>query len=314
MPKKKIMVALGGNAILRHREKGTAEEQLGHIRETSKHLVEMVRAGHELVVTHGNGPQVGDILLQNDIAKDKLPQMPLDICGAETQGMIGYMMQRSLDQEFEVRKIKKPVATILTQVRVDKNDPAFETPTKFIGPYYTALEAKQLHKEKGWTVIEDSGRGYRRVVPSPEPVDILELSSIRALFDAGTLVIAGGGGGVPIVEGPSGEISGVEAVIDKDHTAALMARLLEVDVLLILTDVAAAAIDFGKPNQKDLRDVSLPQAREYFAMGQFAKGSMGPKVESCMRFVQKTNGTAIITSLEHANAALEGKAGTRFRP
>jgi carbamate kinase len=310
----KIMVALGGNAILRHKEKGTAEEQLGHIRETSKHLAEMIKAGHELVVTHGNGPQVGDVLLKNDIAKDKLPPMPLDICGAETQGMIGYMMQRSLDQEFHLRGIKKAVATVVTQTRVDKRDPAFETPTKFIGPFYTALEAKQLRSDKGWSVIADGDRGFRRVVPSPEPIDVLELPSIKALFEGGTLVIAGGGGGVPIVEDSRGEVSGVEAVIDKDHTAALMARLLKVDVLLILTDVAAAALDFGKPNQKDLRDVSIHQAKEYFKMGQFAKGSMGPKVDSCMRFVEKTGGKAIITSLEHAKDALEGNAGTHFRP
>lgn len=309
---KKVLVALGGNAILRHRETGTAEEQLGHIRETSKHLVDIVDEGHRIAITHGNGPQVGDILVQQEVAKDALPPMPLDICGAETQGMIGYMLQRSLDQELTERGELVAVVTILTQVHVDKDDPAFGNPTKFIGPYYTAFQAHRLAEEKGWSVAEDSGKGYRRVVPSPEPQRILEADSIKRLFDAGAIVIACGGGGVPVTHDETGTLVGVEAVVDKDHSAAVMGRVVGADVLLILTDVDAAAINYGKRTEEHLAELSVAEAGEYLEAGEFPQGSMGPKVESAVRFVEAGGELSIITSLERAKEALDGRAGTRI--
>lgn len=304
-----VMIALGGNAILRHREKGTAEEQFAHVRETSAHLAEIIEAGHSIVVTHGNGPQVGDILLKNDMARDKLPPMPLDVCGAESQGMIGYMLQRCLDQELAARGIDRPCATVLTQIEVDPSDAAFENPTKFIGPYYTAMEASQLRDEKGWVVHEQPGKGYRRVVPSPEPKHVLELRSIRTLLNAGAVVVAGGGGGIPVTE-RDGELVGIEAVVDKDHTADLLGRLLGADVLLILTDVERVALDFGKPTEHAVDELTIEEAEAEMRQGQFLEGSMGPKVESCIRFVQGGGEKAVITSLERAKDALDGKAGT----
>lgn len=305
-----VVVALGGNAILRHHEEGTAEDQLTHIRETSARLAEIIEAGHSLIVTHGNGPQVGDILLAYDLAKARLPPMPLDVCGAESQGMLGYMFQRCMDQEFVARGVDRPVVTLVTQVEVDPADAAFENPTKFIGPYYTAMEAGALRKDKGWVIREQSGKGFRRVVPSPQPKRILELDSIRTLFNAGAVVIAAGGGGIPISENGRGAITGVEAVIDKDHTSALLAQLMDADVLLILTDVERVALDFGKPTEREVSEFTVEQAREQLEAGQFPEGSMGPKIESCLRFVEGGGDRAIITSLERARDALDGKAGT----
>lgn len=313
-----VLVALGGNAILRHREKGTADEQFGHVRETCTHLVEIMSEGHTIAITHGNGPQVGDILLSGDIAKDTLPPMPLDVAGAESQGMIGYMFQRGLYAAMRAaapaHNLVRPVATIVSQVLVDANDPAFGNPTKFIGPYYTAMQAAQLRDEKGWVIVADSHKGYRRVVPSPEPIDIIERDAITALFSDGVIVIACGGGGVPVVADQDGGIVGVEAVIDKDHTAALLAKVLEADVLLILTDVERVSIDYGKPRERALDDLTVGDAETLLDQGQFPAGSMGPKVESAVRFIRAGGKRAIITSLEKATMAIDGGAGTTIRP
>lgn len=307
----KILVALGGNAILQHKDTGTAEEQFANVGMTCRQLVQLLRQGHQISVTHGNGPQVGDILLQNEIAENTLPAMPLDVCGAESQGLIGYMMQQSFDNELKAVGLDRSIVTVLTQTLVDANDLAFKNPSKPIGPYYSAMEASKLRQEKGWTIINDSGRGYRRVVPSPQPKEIVEGKLIRNLFDKGAVVISTGGGGIPVVRSDDGKtLKGVEAVIDKDLGAALLATTLGVEVLLILTDVDKVSLDFGKPNQKSLDNLTAADCKAYLSEGQFPPGSMGPKVEAARRFVESGEKKAIITSLSHALDALEGKNGT----
>ncbi len=307
----KILVALGGNAILQHKDTGTAEEQFTNVRTTCKQLVQLMLQEHHIAVTHGNGPQVGDILLKNEIAKNTLPPMPLDICGAESQGMIGYMMQQSLDNELKSVGMDKGIVTLLTQTLVDAADPAFENPSKPIGPFYSAMEASKLRQEKGWTIINDSGRGYRRVVPSPNPMEIIEGKIIRSLFDAGFVVISTGGGGIPVVRRNDGRIlKGVEAVIDKDLGAALLASNLGVEVLLILTDVDKVSLNFGKPNQEALDKLTNAECKRYISEGQFPPGSMGPKIEAARRFVEAGGKKAIITSLNHALDALGERNGT----
>ncbi len=254
---------------------------------------------------------MGDILLRNELAKDSLPVMPLDICGAESQGMIGYMLQQSLTNELNEIGANRPVATILTQSIVDQNDPAFINPSKPIGPFYTAMEASQLRNEKNWKIINDSGRGYRRVVPSPRPIAIPEFPIIKEMFDLNFIVIQCGGGGIPVVRKPRGELVGVEAVIDKDLCASLLATLLDVDTLLILTDVDNVSLNYGTPGQKPVDRLTTAECKQYLADGQFPAGSMGPKIEAAMNFANSgENKTAIITSLELAEASLDGRAGT----
>jgi carbamate kinase len=307
----RILVALGGNAILSRRGRGTAKEQLATVDQTSRQVVEMVREGHEVVITHGNGPQVGDILLAYDSAKETLPPMPLDLAGALSQGMIGYMLQQSLESELRRTKTKKDVAVVITQTLVSESDPAFSHPSKPIGPFYEEAEAARLAKEKGWAMANDSNRGFRRVVPSPEPVEIVEAPTIRRLFEAGTLVIAAGGGGVPVVrERGSGRFRGVEAVIDKDLASAILAKDLGIEVMAVLTDVEGVCLDYGKPTQRLLRHLSLRDARRYLREGQFPEGSMGPKVEAAARFVESGGVKALITSLTKVEDSLAGKAGT----
>jgi carbamate kinase len=308
---RRVLVALGGNAILRHKESGTAEEQLQNVREVSRLIARLAAGGSHIAITHGNGPQVGDILLKNEMAKKILPPMPLDICGAESQGMIGYLLQQSLVNELRLAGMDTRVATVLTQTLVDEDDPAFRDPQKPIGPFYTALEATKLKGEKGWTIVNDAGRGYRRVVPSPEPVEILEGTMIRTLYDEGFMVIASGGGGVPVLrDRKNGTIGGVEAVIDKDHSAAVLAGVLGVGVLLILTDVDNAYLNFERPGQRALGKIALGEAQRHMEAGHFLKGSMLPKIESAIRFLRSGGEISIITSPALAEEALAGRAGT----
>ncbi len=304
---KTIVVALGGNAILQKGEKGTFEEQYGNVRKTCKHIVKLIEQGYNVVITHGNGPQVGAILLQNEAGKDLVPPMPLDVCGAESQGFIGYMIQQNLDN---LLKGKKPVATVVTQVVVDINDPAFNEPSKPVGPFYDEKQAKKLADEKGWVVKEDAGRGWRRVVPSPDPKRIVEASSINALIKAGIVVIASGGGGIPVVEKPDGSLSGVEAVIDKDLAGERLAKEVKADILMILTSVDQVYLNYGKPEQKGISKMTIGEAKKYYEEGHFAKGSMGPKIKAAIRFIENGGKKAIITSPELATDALAGKAGT----
>ncbi len=310
---KTIVVALGGNAILQRGEKGTAEEQRSNVRATADQIASLIESGYRVVLTHGNGPQVGNILIQNELARDKVPAMPMDICGAESQGMIGYMMQQTMGNELLRRGMRMPVASVVTQTIVSVEDQAFRKPTKPVGPFYDEGYARKKI-EAGETWIEDAGRGWRKVVPSPDPKELVELESIRALARDSTLVICTGGGGIPVVRDRDGNLRGVEAVIDKDLGGQRLATGLEADVFMILTDVPAAAINYGKPEQKWLGKLTVQETRALQKEGHFKSGSMGPKVEACCRFVEAGGKRAIIASLTQALDALAGKAGTQIVP
>ena len=307
----RIVVALGGNALGK-----TPEEQLELVKETSRQIVKIVEEGHEVVVVHGNGPQVGMINLAFDNSYQNeagTPLMPFAECGAMSQGYIGYHLQQTITDELNKKKINKECVTVVTQVEVDPKDPAFENPTKPVGMFYTKEQAKEIEKEKGYTFVEDAGRGYRRVVPSPKPVDIVEKDVIREMISDGNLVITCGGGGIPVRVDEKDGYEGVDAVIDKDFAACKLAKVIEADVLLILTAVSKVCIRFNTPEQKELDEITLEEAEEYVKNGEFAKGSMLPKVEACMDFVRNSEkGTAIISALKDGLNALEGKTGTRI--
>jgi carbamate kinase len=306
----KIVIALGGNALQSGKGEATAEAQLKVVKKTCEHLADISCMGYEIGVVHGNGPQVGRILLASETAKDVTPAMPFDVCGAMSQGYIGYHIQEALKYALAKRNRNVPVSTIVTQVVVEKKDPAFQNPTKPIGPFYNEEEAKAMQEEKGYTMKEDAGRGWRRVVPSPMPRRIVEIDAIKKLWPS-TITISVGGGGIPVIEKRNGTLEGIAAVIDKDFGAELLAEKVEADVLMILTEVEQVAINFNKPNQENLAHLTLEDADRYIDEGQFAPGSMLPKVEAAMKFVRKyPNKKAIITSLDKAVDALEGKTGT----
>lgn len=309
MAAKKIVIALGGNAL-----GNTPEEQLELVKNTAKSIVDLVADGHQVIVAHGNGPQVGAINLAMEYSANNgagTPGMPFPECGAMSQGYIGYHLQQAIEAELESRSMDKKVATIVTQVEVDAKDPGFVHPTKPIGSFYSKEEADKIVAEKGYTFVEDAGRGYRRVVPSPIPVKIVELDIIKALVEQGHIVIACGGGGIPVIKKEVG-YEGVAAVIDKDRSSAKLALDLGADSLVILTAVEKVCINFNKPNQEALSTLTLAEAEKHIADNQFAKGSMLPKVEACMSYVKEntTGGTALITSLEKAKEALRGETGT----
>lgn len=309
MPEK-IVIALGGNALQSGKGEATAEAQLKVVKKTCEHIADISCAGYEIGLVHGNGPQVGRILLASETAKDVTPAMPFDVCGAQSQGYIGYHIQQALRYALAKRNRNIPVVTIETQTIVERKDPAFKTPTKPIGPFYTEEEAKRMQEEKGYTMKEDAGRGWRRVVASPLPRKIVEIDAIRTLWPS-TITISVGGGGIPVVEKRNGALEGVAAVIDKDFGAELLAEEIGADILMILTEVENVAINFNKPDQKNLTSMTLEEADRYIEEGQFAPGSMLPKVEAAMKFVRTyPNKKAIITSLDKAVDALNGKTGT----
>ncbi|MEB6146272.1 carbamate kinase [Enterococcus casseliflavus] len=307
---KRVVIALGGNAILKPNQPATVETQLANIQLSAEQIAKIEKLDHQIVVTHGNGPQVGNILRQNEEAKEVVPPFPLDVCNAESQGFIGYLMEQSIKNKIEQEALTSNVVTLLTQVEVAADDPAFEKPTKPIGLFYSEEEAKKMAEEKHWVMEEDAGRGYRRVVPSPQPVTIHGVESMVHLLNQNTIVIAGGGGGIPVVKQAEG-LKGIEAVIDKDRTGKKLAEQVDADVFMMLTDVNNVYINYGTPKQEKLTGLSVSEAQAYFDAGHFAEGSMGPKMEAAIAFA-KQGKTAIICSLEEADLALLGEAGTRI--
>ena len=309
----RIVIALGGNAL-----GNNPEEQLELVKNTAKAIVDLIKEGHEIMIGHGNGPQVGMINLAMEYASQEganTPTMPSPECGAMSQGYIGYHLQQAIGNELKRENIDKCCVTVITQVVVDEHDPAFKNPTKPIGSFYTKEDAEKIEKEKGYTFVEDSGRGYRRVVASPKPVEIVESNVIEKIVATGNIVITVGGGGIPVIKTNNGELKGVPAVIDKDSSSAKLAQDLAADMLIILTAVEKVAINFNKPDQKDLSSMTLKECEKYISEGHFAKGSMLPKVEACKKFVEESpkNAVAIITSLEKAAEAIRGETGTTIR-
>ena len=309
--KETIVIAIGGNAIARESQYGTVGDQYENITSLCDSIIDLVEVGYRVVLTHGNGPQVGNLLLKNEATRQVLPFDSLDICVSETQGSIGYLFSQTLYNRFLHRGIRKSVLTFITQVVVDERDPSFQHPTKPIGPFYTEDQASELERDNGFTLAEDSGRGYRRVVASPKPLRIVEKEAIKLLIEAGYLVLTVGGGGIPVFQ-RDGILTGAEAVIDKDHASALLAGEIGADILVILTGVEQVALDFGKPGQRNLDRMSVDEAKKYLIEGQFPAGSMGPKIEAACRFAKESGKTAIVTSIDKLKDALEGKTGTRI--
>jgi carbamate kinase len=315
MPNKKIaVVAVGGNSLIKDKNRQTVPDQYAAAVESMSHIAGMIEAGWDVLVTHGNGPQVGFILRRSELSLHELHVVPLDYCGADTQGAIGYMFQRALHNEFRRRGIKKEAATVVTQVLVDRKDPAFQNPSKPIGSFMDQAQADAHRQADGWSVVEDAGRGWRRVVASPDPKRVIEAPAIQKLVEAGFVVICVGGGGIPVIENEHGDLEGIEAVIDKDFGGALLANSVKADLLLITTAVEKVAINFNKPDQQWLDKLTLAEAKGYLAEGHFAKGSMGPKIEAIIRFLESGGKEALITDPANIERALQGKTGTRIVP
>jgi carbamate kinase len=306
-----MLLAIGGNSLIRAGEKGTVAEQLANARRTAGAIIGLIRDGYRLVITHGNGPQVGADLLRSERAADQVPGLPLDVCGAATQGEIGYLLCQSLHDELEAAGLHAPLVSLITQTVVSRDDPAMQHPTKPIGPFYSRADAEQRKHAFGWQIVEDAARGYRRVVPSPEPIDIVELEVIRDLVNDGVLVVAVGGGGIPVVR-CNGTLQGVEAVIDKDRASALLASRLGVDIFAISTDADFVYRDYKTSTQQPLTRVTVSEMEAHLRAGQFPPGNMGPKVESALRFLRNGGHEVIITSYQHLYEAVAGRAGTHI--
>jgi carbamate kinase len=314
--KKVAVVAIGGNSLIKSKQQQTVQDQYKAAQETSTHLVDMIEAGWDIAVGHGNGPQVGFILRRSEIAHkvEGMHEVPLDVCGADSQGAIGYSLQQTIHNELRKRGIDKPAATIITQVRVDANDPAFQAPAKPIGTFMEEDEAMKRKEELGWDIVEDAGRGWRRVVASPIPVEIMELEAIKALIASGTVTITVGGGGIPVIETEAGLV-GKAAVIDKDFASAFLANEINADLLLISTAVEKVALNFGKPDQVELEQMTVAEAKKYLDEGtHFAKGSMEPKIKAIVKFLEQGGKEAIVTNPENIGRALKGETGTRIIP
>lgn len=316
MEKRKIaVVAIGGNSLIKNEKRTAAPDQYEAARESTHHIADMIESGWEVAIGHGNGPQVGFILRQSEVTHkvEGQPEVPLDICGAQSQGFIGYMLQQNLQNELFQRNIKKNVATVITQVLVDKSDPAFQHPSKPIGGFMNELEAREKERDLDWNVVEDAGRGWRRVVASPLPKEVVELDTIMALINAGVIVVTVGGGGIPVVDEGNGRYIGTAAVIDKDYASSLLAREIKADLFLISTAVEKVAINFGKPNQEWLDNITLADAKRYLEEGtHFAKGSMAPKIQAVIWYLEAGGKEAIITNPENIGKALRGETGTHI--
>jgi carbamate kinase len=308
------VVAVGGNALIKDKAHKTVQDQFDAAKDTMAHIVDMIEKGWDVVVTHGNGPQVGFILRRSELARHELHEVPLDYCGADTQGAIGYMFQKALYNEFNRRGIQKDVATVITQTIVNKNDPAFQNPSKPIGSFMEEAEAKTRANQDGWTVVEDAGRGWRRVVPSPIPERIVEAPVIDTLVKAGIIVVGVGGGGIPVVEDENGKLRGIDAVIDKDFGSCLMALNINADLFVISTAVEKVALNFNTPDVKWLDQMTVAEAKQYIKEGHFKPGSMLPKVQAIIKYLENGGKKALITDPEHIGVALDGKTGTWIVP
>jgi carbamate kinase len=310
--RKLAVVAFGGNALLRPEDRGMHEEQIARAKQAARWLAELVVRGYHVIVVHGNGPQVGNILIQAEEASTKVPPQTLDVAVAQTEGSMGFLLQQAIRNRLESIGAAAQVATVLTEVEVDVNDPAFKKPTKPIGPFFTRYRAEALERDLGWTMREDAGRGWRHVVPSPRPLRILNSGVITHMLEDARVVIAAGGGGIPVVRGRDGQWRGIEAVIDKDYASALLASNLKAQLYVILTGVATVSLDFGKPTERAVDRMTVADAERHLRDGQFPAGSMGPKVEAAIQFVRTTGSEVLITDVDHLRDALEGRAGTRI--
>ena len=309
---KTIVIAIGGNSLIKDAQHMSVSDQYAAIVETAKHITDLVERSFRVVITHGNGPQVGFILLRSEHSRGLLHEVPLDSIGADTQGAIGYQIQQAMQNEFRKRNLKRSVATVVTQTLVDKNDPAFQKPSKPIGQFYTKEDAEDRMRTEKWTMIEDAGRGWRRVVPSPKPMRIIEAEVIQHLVNDGFIVVAAGGGGIPVVQDEQGNLRGTAAVIDKDLASAVLAKEIAADVLVISTAVEKVCLNFGKPDQKDLDKMTVAEAKQHVTEGHFKPGSMLPKVQACIQFIENGGSEALITCPEKLSDALGGRTGTRL--
>jgi carbamate kinase len=310
--RKKAVVALGGNAIIQKGEKGDIHQQFANTRKTLDGIMELIERNYDMVITHGNGPQVGNLFLMVEASRGVIEPLPLGVLVADTQGQMGYMIQQSLQNRLTQENLKRLVATVITQIIVDKNDPSFDNPTKPVGPFYTAEEADKIINERGWNMVEDSGRGYRLVVASPKPQEVVEIDTIRNLLREEAIVIAAGGGGIPVMIEEDGTFEGVDAVVDKDYASSVLARDLEADLLLIQTGVDKVSLNYNTPEQENLDVLTIDDAKKYLAEGQFPPGSMGPKIEAAIQFLESGGKEVIITSIEKVGAAIDGNDGTRI--
>ncbi len=312
MKRKTALIAFGGNALLPDNDHGREEDQMANAREAAELMVHVVKKGYELIIVHGNGPQVGNLLIQMESVADRIPPYSLDVADAMTEGSMAYMLEKSLINELRRQSLDKEVASIVSQVVVDKDDPAFQHPTKPVGPFYTEERARGLIAEKKWTMIEDAGRGWRKVVPSPKPIDVVPKWIIRDLVQAGRIVIAAGGGGIPVIINGRGLFEGVEAVIDKDYAASLLAREVKADLFVILTAIERVFLDYGKPTQREAPVLTVEEARRHLADGQFPPGSMGPKIRAAVEYIEAGGREVLITTAGHLRAALISRSGTKI--
>jgi carbamate kinase len=313
MKRKIALIAFGGNAILPKTQRGLQSEQIKNAQKAAHLMVHVVKKGYDLIVVHGNGPQVGNLLIQMEESITKVPPFSLEVCDAMTEGSMGFMLEKAIVNELRKNSVDKDVATLITQVVVDREDPAFEKPTKPVGPFYTKYRAQMLHRKKKWAMIEDSGRGYRKVVPSPKPIDVIPKRIIRDLVHSGKIVIALGGGGVPVIINGRGLFEGVEAVIDKDYAASLVAREVKADLFIILTNVERVYLNYGRPDEEPIGVMTVKQAEEHLSQGQFPPGSMGPKIKAAIEYVQGGGKEVLITSANQLKASLINRSGTKIK-
>lgn len=312
MNPKIALIAFGGNAVLPKEQRGLQSEQMKNAQKAAQLMIDVVKKGYELIIVHGNGPQVGNLLIQMEESINKVPPFSLEVCDAMTEGSMGYMLEKNLVNELRKNSLDKDVATIVTQVVVDKKDPAFQNPTKPVGPFYAKYRGQMLMREKKWVMVEDAGRGYRKVVPSPKPIDVVPKRVIHDLVHSGRIVIAAGGGGIPVIINGRGLFQGVEAVIDKDYASSLIAYEAKVDLFIILTNVPRVFLNFGTPDEKALSKITVEEAKRYLEEGHFPPGSMGPKIKASIEYIERGGREVLITSANHLKAALINRSGTRI--